>query len=169
MSDRAPGKHWWRVSVMVQYPLFWSSYLVSRKLSSGSFIHLTITLELKKILQNIWRRVVGSVLINISPWNIFLILLLLENYKCQTELGGSIGDAWVWWFNILSFGLSSWSSYLVSRKLSSGSCIHLAITLELKDISQNIWRRVVGGVLINISPWNIFLILLIKTAFICEL
>ena len=38
---------------------------------SGSVILLTITSKFKISLQNIWRKVVGNVLINISPWNIF--------------------------------------------------------------------------------------------------
>ena len=42
------------------------------------------------------------------------------------------------------------------HKLSSGSMQFLAITLEMRMISQNIWRRVVGDVLINISLSNIF-------------
>ena len=39
-------------------------------------ILLTITSELSLILQNIWRRVVGNVLNNISHSNIFPVLLL---------------------------------------------------------------------------------------------
>ena len=39
-------------------------------------ILLTITLKLRMILQNISRGVVGNVLINVSPSNIFLTLLL---------------------------------------------------------------------------------------------
>ena len=42
------------------------------------------------------------------------------------------------------------------HKLSSGSMIFLAITLEMRMISQNIWIRVVGDVLFNISLSNIF-------------
>ena len=45
------------------------------KLSSGSIRLLTITWELSLILQNVWRRVVGKVLINISPANIFPLLI----------------------------------------------------------------------------------------------
>ena len=45
-------------------------------LSSGILILLTIILEIKIILQNIWRKVVVNVLINISPSGNFLIMLL---------------------------------------------------------------------------------------------
>ena len=46
-------------------------------------------LELKMISQNISRRVVGSVLINISPSNIFPTMLLLERFHqaCQAVFG----------------------------------------------------------------------------------
>ena len=59
------------------------------KLLSGSMILLTITFELRMISQNIWRRVVGNVLINISPSNIFLTLLLpVWFYQiCQSAFG----------------------------------------------------------------------------------
>ena len=41
------------------------------------------------ILQNIWRRVVGNVVINISPSNIFQKMLLVEKYiqNCQACFG----------------------------------------------------------------------------------
>ena len=50
------------------------------RLLCGSMLLLTITWKSRIILQNIWRRVVDSSLINISPSNIFLIFLLLERY-----------------------------------------------------------------------------------------
>ena len=45
----------------------------------------------------------------------------------------------------------------VLQILSSGSIILLTITLELRMVSQTIWRRVFGDVLTDISPSNIFL------------
>ena len=41
------------------------------------------------ILQNIWGRVVGNVVINISPSNIFQKMLLIEKYiqNCQACFG----------------------------------------------------------------------------------
>ena len=47
-----------------------------------------ITLKLRIILQNIWRRVVGNVLMNISPSNTFLTLLLpaIFHQNCQAVL-----------------------------------------------------------------------------------
>ena len=48
------------------------------KFSSASKILSTITLKLNIILQNIWRRVFGSDLMNISPSNIFPSMLLLK-------------------------------------------------------------------------------------------
>ena len=45
-------------------------------MSSGPVTFMTITLKVRIILENIWRRVVGNVQINISPLNIFLNLLL---------------------------------------------------------------------------------------------
>ena len=52
-------------------------------------IHLKITLELTLILLNISRRVVGNILINISPSNIFSTMFLLArlHQKCQAALG----------------------------------------------------------------------------------
>ena len=47
---------------------------------------LTITLELKAISQNISRKVLGSVLNDISPLNIFSTILLLERFH-QILLG----------------------------------------------------------------------------------
>ena len=57
-------------------------------LSSASLILLTITLELTTILQNISSRVVGSVLMNISPSNIFQTMLSPErfNQSCQVAV-----------------------------------------------------------------------------------
>ena len=51
-------------------------------------IFLTITFELGIILQNIRRRVVGIVLINISPSNILPIMLYAARYhqNCQAVL-----------------------------------------------------------------------------------
>ena len=43
-------------------------------------ILLIITLELRMILKNNWGRIVGKVLNNIFPSNIFLIMLLSERY-----------------------------------------------------------------------------------------
>ena len=64
--------------------------------SSGSVILLKITLTLRMILQNISRRVVVCVLMNISSSNTLLILLLTEiyNQKCQTVVG-CYGHEWV--------------------------------------------------------------------------
>ena len=53
-----------------------------RKLLSGSLVLSIITLELEMFLQNIWRRGIGDVLTNISPSDIFTILL------CQAAFGG---------------------------------------------------------------------------------
>ena len=49
---------------------------------------MTVTLELTIILQNISRRVVGNVLINIPPSNMFLILHLpaIFHQNCQAVL-----------------------------------------------------------------------------------
>ena len=57
-------------------------------LSSVSIILLTITFELHEILQNISRKVVGNVLINISPSNIFSNMLSFERFhqNCQAVL-----------------------------------------------------------------------------------
>ena len=51
-------------------------------------IILKITLELIRILQNISRRVVGNVLINISPSTIFLDMISLQRFyqHCQADL-----------------------------------------------------------------------------------
>ena len=51
------------------------------KFSSGILILLTITLKKIIILQNIWRRVVDNILINISPSNIVLIILLAASLQ----------------------------------------------------------------------------------------
>ena len=50
-------------------------------MSSASIILLTVILKMNITLQNIWRRFVGLVLINISPSNIFPIMLFPESYK----------------------------------------------------------------------------------------
>ena len=57
-------------------------------MSSGFMILLKITLELTMILQNISRRVVGNVLISISPSNSFLNMLSLKRFhqNCQADL-----------------------------------------------------------------------------------
>ena len=69
----AKSFHDWRASLswlsVSPYHPFILNPLI-QKLSSGSMVLLTITFELRMILQNIWRRVVGNVLINISPSNI---------------------------------------------------------------------------------------------------
>ena len=62
------------------------------KLSSGSVILLTITWNLRMVIQNISRRVVDNVLNNISP-NIFKNMPSFERFNqneqaafCRTEL-----------------------------------------------------------------------------------
>ena len=49
---------------------------------------MKITLELIRILQNISRRVVGNVLINISPSKLFLDVISLQRFyqNCQADL-----------------------------------------------------------------------------------
>ena len=49
-------------------------------MTSGSRILFTITLELRMILPNISRRVVDNVLMNISPSNIFLHGVCLQDF-----------------------------------------------------------------------------------------
>ena len=51
-------------------------------------IHFTLSWELKFALQKILRRIVGNVLINISPSNIFPTKLLPERFYliCQAVL-----------------------------------------------------------------------------------
>ena len=56
-------------------------------MSSGLMILLTITLELRMILQNISRGVVGSVLMNISPSNILPIVLKSERFHQNCQAG----------------------------------------------------------------------------------
>ena len=55
------------------------------QLLSGSMIVLTITLKFKKILENISRKDVAGVLINIPPSNIFPIKHLPKRFyqNCQ--------------------------------------------------------------------------------------
>ena len=48
--------------------------------------------------------------------------------------------------------LVSCVNQLIHSKLLSGFKVLFTITCKLRIISQNIWRRVVGSVLINISP-----------------
>ena len=61
--------------------------LILLELSSGSKIILTITWKLRIILQIIGSRVVGGVLINIFPSNIFQISLLLERFHQNYKAG----------------------------------------------------------------------------------
>ena len=137
---------------------------------------MTTILELRLILQNIWRRVVINILINISPSNIFLNMFLpaIFHQNCQAVLDVvSING-----LNIIilrsqkplqlhchkticltnlffRFNLLMLKDFL--QILSSASIILLTITLKLRKVLQNIWRRVVGDVLPDISPSNIFL------------
>ena len=64
------------------------------KLSSRAMILLTITFELGIILQKIWRRVVGNVLINISPSNILPIVLKPERFLQNCQAGFGFGPLW---------------------------------------------------------------------------
>ena len=61
---------------------------LTQELTSGSMILKTIILELHMVLQNIWKKVVGYDLFNISPSNIFLFMLLPArfNQNCQVVL-----------------------------------------------------------------------------------
>ena len=47
-------------------------------------ILMIITLKLRMVLQNIWRRIVGNVLIDISSSNTFLNLLCLQNIMIRS-------------------------------------------------------------------------------------
>ena len=54
---------------------------------------MKITSKLRVILENISRRVVVSVLMDISPSNIFLIMLLLERYQQNSQaVLGTLGS-----------------------------------------------------------------------------
>ena len=57
----------------------------SSHMLSGPSLLLKITFELFTNLQNIWRRVVCWVFINVSPSNIFWKLLLLERYHQNSQ------------------------------------------------------------------------------------
>ena len=86
---------------------------VIRKLSSGCMTVLMISLKLRKILQNIQRRVVGKVLNNISPWNIFSNLYLPAglHQNCQAAFG-RCEYSWVKWkrvWFIVTFSCSSFN------------------------------------------------------------
>ena len=63
----------------------YNAYELLLKLSSGSKLLLTITLRLRMVLQDIWRKVVGNILINSSPSNIFQTLLLPSKYHWNRE------------------------------------------------------------------------------------
>ena len=69
------------------------------QLSSGSMILLTITFKLMMISQNISRRVVGNVLVNISPSNISLTMLSPARFhqNCQTLASGVSGQVMIWY------------------------------------------------------------------------
>ena len=58
-------------------------------------------------------------------------------------------------FDSHSVGLTHSHSEL-HQKLTSATFILLKITWEQSENKQNIWRRVVVWLLINISPWNVF-------------
>ena len=122
--------------------------------SSGLVILLKITLEWRINSQNIWRRIVCWMLINISPSNVFRKLFLLERYHLWPPA------------QYLSF---HWLR--PTQSVSSGPVTHLKITLEWRINSQNICRRIVCWMLINISPSNIFrkLFLPVTTCWICTL
>ena len=114
----------------------------AQKLSSGSMILLTITLDLRMISQNIWRRIVENVLVNIS--------LSYDSNRCINTFQKAHDS------NEVCSAVFSKNGKVRAQKLSSGSMILLTITLELRMISQNIWRRIVDNVLVNISLPNIF-------------
>ena len=60
----------WDISkVQMRWPI--NNWECLSKLSSGSNIHLTTTWKVRTILQNVWRRVVGRVIMNTSPSNTF--------------------------------------------------------------------------------------------------
>ena len=64
---------------MHETALKWNFYPITlesqQEMSSASMPLLMITSDLRMVISNIWRRVVGSVLMNISPSNIFQIAL----------------------------------------------------------------------------------------------
>ena len=68
-----------------------------QKLSSGSVILLMITMELRMNFQNIWRRVVGNVLNNMCPSNIFPTLLLPSRFHQNLPAAFDRGDCY--WVN----------------------------------------------------------------------
>ena len=69
------------------YPLMLKELL--QQLPSASMALFTITSELRMISQNIWRRVVENVLMNIFPLNIFLLVRLPASFyqNCQAAFG----------------------------------------------------------------------------------
>ena len=67
-----------------------------KQFPSGSKKLSTITLEIRIIMQNIWRRVVDYILIKVSPSNIFLNMLLPARFQqsCQAAFGRSCEHYW---------------------------------------------------------------------------
>ena len=127
----------------VMYLTYWCMEicLISSRLDLSYF--LKITLELSINSQNICRRVVDRFLVNNSPSNIFWILPLLERYQQNDQAF------------LAATGMNHAREFR-QKFLSSGSIIFLAIFWEWRMISQKNCRRVVGSVLMNMSPSNIF-------------
>ena len=129
------------------------------RVSSGLFKLFEITLEWSINSQNIWRRFIGRALMNNSPSNIFWILLLLEKYQqnCKVILAATSMKGLKSKISISEFVENKPVNTLkIIQKLSSGSMILLRVTFDIRMILQNIWRRVVGNVMINILPPNIY-------------
>ena len=78
----------WPLLTMMHKPI--DTWGLLYKYPSGSMIYLTITWKLRYFYNIFWRGVVGSVLIDISPWNISTICSCLKDFaKCPVSLSNS--------------------------------------------------------------------------------
>ena len=117
-------------------------------------ILLMITLELRMILKNIWRSILGNVLNKLFPSSNFPHQFFSARFhrNCQAVLAA-----------VSINGLNSNLDFF--QILSSGTIPLLTITSWLRMILQNTQRRVTDNVLINISLWDIFPNMLLPARF----
>ena len=91
----------WRVLILKSYTHYiysitfmnhdyelWNPTVIPWKLLSGPMILLKVVLKLRIMLQNIWMRVVGNILDNCFPSNLFLCILFPARFhaNCQAVL-----------------------------------------------------------------------------------
>ena len=123
--------------------------------SSGPIILLEITLELNVNLENIWLRVVGYFLINISPSNIFSKIAFVR--EISSKWTGSFGRYRQEWVKLIIHGVVSFDSPLspplITHTTSQSRLWRLLLLLDPLSLCLSVYSTSSAKITLPLCWW----------------